>query len=110
MYQKLKLVSVCVHKSLCVCVSHQRYVAVVPGVVVYQRGTVSHACYLVAVVPPGHDSSVLLCVLTQPIVGLPEVIQNVPGPGEEEEGGRGGGVERRDSGRKIERGGKRVVG
>lgn len=59
---------------------YQRDVAVVPGVVVHQRGSVSHAGDLVAVVPPGHDAGVLVRVLPQPIVGLPEVVQDVPGP------------------------------
>lgn len=57
--------------------SHQRYVTVVPRVVVDQRGPVGHACYLVAVVPPRHHSGMLVCVLPQPIVGLPEIVQDV---------------------------------
>lgn len=50
---------------------------VVPCVVVNQRGPVGHACYLVAVVPPRHHSGVLVRVLPQPIVGLPEIVQDV---------------------------------
>lgn len=61
--------------------------AVVPGVVVHQRGPVGHAGDLVAIVPPRHDASVLVGVLPQPIVGLPEVIQDVPRPGSQEERG-----------------------
>lgn len=61
--------------------AHQRDVAVVPGVVVHQRGPVGHAGDLVAVVPPRHDAGVLVGVLPQPVVGLPEVIQDVPRPG-----------------------------
>lgn len=52
---------------------------VVPRVVVHQCGPVSHARYLVAVVPPGHDACVFVSVLPQPVVGLPEVVQDVPG-------------------------------
>lgn len=63
--------------------SHQCYVTVVPRVVVDQRGSVRHACYLVAIVPPGHHSGVLVCVLPQPIVSLPEVIQDVTRAGGE---------------------------
>merc|ERR1719483_473205 len=35
--------------------------------------------YLVTIIPPAHDSSVLWSVLPQPIVGFPEVIQNLSG-------------------------------
>lgn len=52
---------------------------IIPRVVVDQSGSVGHACYLVAVVPPGHDSGVLVCVLPQPIVRLSEVVQDVTG-------------------------------
>ena len=67
--------------------AHQRYVAVVPGVVIDQSGAVRHACYLVAVVPPRHHPHMLVCVLPQPIVRLPEVVQDVTCP---TGGGRGG--------------------
>lgn len=59
---------------------------VVPGVIIHQRGSVGHPCYLVAVVPPRHDARVLVRVLSQPIVGLPEVVQDVACPGKEGEG------------------------
>lgn len=65
----------------CYSSSHQCYMTVVPRVIVDQRGSVRHACYLVAVVPPRHHSGMLVCVLPQPIVGLPEVIQDVTGAG-----------------------------
>lgn len=65
---------------------HQGDVAVVPGVVVHQRGPVGHPCDLVAIVPPGHDADVLVCVLPQPVVGLPEVVQDVPRPAKGEQG------------------------
>lgn len=65
---------------------HQGDVAVVPGVVVHQRGPVGHPRDLVAVVPPGHDAGVLVRVLPQPVVGLPEVVQDVPRPAEGEQG------------------------
>lgn len=61
--------------------SHQCYVTVVPCVVVHQCRSICHACYLVAIVPPGHHSSMLVCILPQPIVGLPEVIKDVTGAG-----------------------------
>ena len=41
----------------------QRDVAIVPGVVIDERGTIRHAGNLVAVVPPGHDSGALVGVL-----------------------------------------------
>lgn len=63
-----------------VCESHQCYVTVVPRVVIDQRGPVGHAGYLVPVVPPRHDAGVLVCILPQPVVGLPEVIQDVARP------------------------------
>ena len=55
--------------------------AVVPGVVVHQGGSVGHPGYLVAVVPPRHHTSIVGCVLTQPVVGLTEVVEDVPGAG-----------------------------
>ena len=58
--------------------TYQGYVGVVPGVVVDERRPVGHACYLVPVIPPGHDARVLVCVLTQPVVSLPEVVKDVP--------------------------------
>ena len=61
--------------------TNQCDVAVVPGVVVHQGGPVGHSRYLVAVVPPRHHASVIRRVLTQPIVGLAEVIKDVPGAG-----------------------------
>lgn len=57
--------------------------AVVPRVVIHERGPVGHAGYLVAVVPPRHDAGVLVCVLSQPVVRLPEVIQDVTRPNKE---------------------------
>ena len=62
--------------------AHQCYVTVVPRVIIHQSGPVGHAGDLVAVVPPRHDTRVLVCVLPQPVVGLPEVIQDVPRPNE----------------------------
>lgn len=61
--------------------SDQCYMTVVPRVVVDQRGSVGHACYLVAVVPPRHHSGVFVGVLPQPVVSLPEVVQDVTGAG-----------------------------
>lgn len=54
-------------------------VSVVPGVVVDQSRTVSHTADLVAVIPPGHDLGSGLGVLTEPLVGLAVVINNVLG-------------------------------
>ena len=56
---------------------------VVPSVIIHQCGPVGHAGYLVAVVPPRHDACMLVCILSQPVVGLPEVIQDVTRPDEE---------------------------
>ena len=54
--------------------------AVVPSVVIDERGFVAHARYLVAVVPPGHDAGLVVRVLTQPVVRLAEIIQDRPTP------------------------------
>ena len=82
-----------------------------------------HTCYLVAIVPPGHDCGVLGGVLTQPEVGLTEIIQDIASSGERErwretdrkggkeggregeregEGGREGGRDRGEGGREGE--------
>ena len=58
--------------------TYQGYVRVVPSIVVHERRPVGHACYLVPIVPPGHDARVLVRVLTQPVVRLTEVVKNVP--------------------------------
>lgn len=52
-------------------------VGVVPGVVVNESGAVGHAANLVAIVPPRHDLGVFRSVLTQPLVGLTVVIDDV---------------------------------
>lgn len=57
--------------------SHQCYVTVVPCIVVHQCGSIGHARYLIAIIPPRHDSCMLVCVLPQPVVCLTEIIQNV---------------------------------
>lgn len=56
---------------------HQRYVAVIPRVVVHQRGAVGHAGNLISIVPPGHDSSVFICILPEPVIRFTEIVQNV---------------------------------
>lgn len=56
------------------------YVRVVPSVVVDKSGAVGHPCNLVAIIPPWHDSCIAGRVLCQPVVRLPEVIQNLPTP------------------------------
>lgn len=68
-------------KAFSLCCAYQGDVAVVPRVVVHQRGSVGHAGDLVSVVPPRHHSGVLIRVLPQPVVSLPEVIQDVSGAG-----------------------------
>ena len=52
-------------------------VAVVPRVVVDKRRAVRHASDLVAVVPPRHDARPVRRVLSQPVVRLAEVVENV---------------------------------
>lgn len=52
-------------------------VSVVPRVVVHQSRSVSHATNLVAIIPPRHDFGVLLGVLSQPLVRLTVVIDDV---------------------------------
>lgn len=39
--------------------ANARNVRIVPGIVVHQNGAVGHGRYLVAVIPPGHDSCIL---------------------------------------------------
>lgn len=62
------------------CVTDQSDVTVVPSVVVNQCGAVSHAGDLVAIVPPTHHPGVTRCVVRQPVVRLPEIIQDLPRP------------------------------
>lgn len=50
---------------------------IVPRVVVNKRRTVSHTTNLVAVIPPRHDFGILLGVLSQPLVRLSVIINNV---------------------------------
>lgn len=50
---------------------------VVPRVVVDERRPVGHPRNLIPVVPPRHDARMLVRVLPQPVVGLPEVVQDV---------------------------------
>merc|ERR1711939_637089 len=57
--------------------ANSRDVSVVPGVVVDQRRTVGHTTNLVAVVPPTHNLSSLRGVLSQPVVRLTVVIDDV---------------------------------
>ena len=59
--------------------------AVIPCVVVHQCGPVGHPGYLIAVIPPRHHTGILMGVLTQPKIGLSEVIQYVPTPVDEEQ-------------------------
>ena len=49
---------------------------VIPSVVVDENRSVGHGSYLIAVVPPGHDLGVSWCVVSQPIVGLSEVVED----------------------------------
>ena len=62
----------------------QRDVTVVPRVVVDERRAVAHAGDLVAVVPPRHHARLVARVLTQPVVGLAEVVQNVSRPADDD--------------------------
>ena len=64
------------HKVSYNYLSHSWYVCVIPSVVVHQYSPVGHGCDLVAIIPPGHDLGVLWCVLTQPVVGLAEIIKD----------------------------------
>lgn len=52
-------------------------VRVVPGVVVHESGSVSHTTNLVTVIPPRHDLGVFLGVLTEPLVRLSVVINDM---------------------------------
>lgn len=51
--------------------------AIVPRIVVDQSCPISHSCYLIPIIPPRHDSSVVIRILPQPKVGLPEVVKNL---------------------------------
>lgn len=59
---------------------YQSYMTVVPCVVINQCGSVGHAGYLVSVVPPRHHACVLVCVLSQPIISLSEVVKDITSP------------------------------
>jgi len=58
--------------------SYSSDMCVVPGVVVNEDGSVSHACNLVPVVPPGEDSRVGFGVVPEPGVSFPIVVHNMP--------------------------------
>lgn len=57
--------------------SNSGNVRVVPGIIVHERGAISHATNLVAIIPPRHDFGVLLGVLAQPLVGFTVVVNDV---------------------------------
>lgn len=57
--------------------AHGRDMRVVPGVVVDQCRSVSHATNLVAIVPPRHDLGILLGVLAEPLVRLAVIINDM---------------------------------
>lgn len=52
-------------------------VGLVPSVVVDDCGSVGHAGDLIAVVPPAEHFGVLFGVLTEPVVGLPVIVDDV---------------------------------
>ena len=52
---------------------------VVPRVVVNKCCSISHAGDLISVIPPAHDDSIFGRVLTQPIICLAEIIDDVLG-------------------------------
>lgn len=60
--------------------AHQSDVTVVPCIIIHECGPVGHPCYLVAIVPPRHDTRMLVCILPQPVVRLPEVVKDVARP------------------------------
>jgi hypothetical protein len=51
-------------------------VRVIPSVVVDENRSVGHGSNLIAVVPPGHDLGVGGRVVSQPIVGLSEIVED----------------------------------
>lgn len=57
--------------------AHRSNVRVVPGVVVNQGRAVGHATNLIAIIPPRHNLGILLGVLSQPLVSLSVIINNV---------------------------------
>ena len=56
---------------------YQGDVAVIPRVVVDQCCPIPHARYLISIVPPGHDAGIVSCVLSQPVVGFAEIVEDV---------------------------------
>ena len=60
--------------------AYQSNVAIVPCVVIHQRGAVGHACNLVTIVPPAHHTGLTVCVLSQPVVRFSEIIKDLPRP------------------------------
>jgi hypothetical protein len=60
--------------------AYQSNVAIIPRVVIHQRGAVGHACDLVTVVPPAHHTSLAVRVLGQPVVSFSEIVKDLPRP------------------------------
>lgn len=50
---------------------------VIPCIIVYESGAVGHTSNLVSIVPPTHDNRILWCVLAEPIICLPEIIDKM---------------------------------
>lgn len=60
--------------------TYQSYVTVVPRIIVHQCCSIPHSCNLVPIIPPGHNTSLVVCILSQPIVSFSEIIQDCPTP------------------------------
>lgn len=60
--------------------TYQSYVTVVPRIIVHQCCSIPHSCDLIPIIPPGHNTSLLVCILSKPIVSFSEVIQDCSTP------------------------------
>jgi len=56
---------------------YQGNVTIVPRIVINQCCSVAHAGDLIAVIPPRHHTSFVIRILTQPVVRLTKVVQNI---------------------------------
>jgi len=53
---------------------------IIPGVVIHKGRSVRHASDLVSVIPPTHHDRILPRVLPQPVIRLPEVVNDLLAP------------------------------
>ena len=57
--------------------SHRGNVSVVPGIVVNKCWSIGHTTNLIAIIPPGHDLSILRRVLSKPVVCFTVIVDDM---------------------------------